>query len=338
MSFFYANNGKLLNATKTHPPGAYPPIKIGDTLCIRLMGAGLCGMSNGPFDSKNKKYPILVYSKVVISGRSEVEQVHYYHPGKQNGSFLNLADECFNDIIYLQKSWAGEEVSLILGIYEVDKISEDWVKAIEQFASIAGAVFLPYAAHIWGAGALAKLAIAANNKFNKNDKVVERKITLVPENTLHRNKLMPGRYVAIEIKPNSPSIDPKSWELSPGPDNKLIPVGVQSPVEYPYIVFEVSTIIPDGMEKVQVSQNLAHFLKMIQGDKKDQKPSDYADLMKSAAEGFAMYRNLKTIRSLYDKGSSRSDVEMEKLKALLENIEIKNFEYVVNLKKELLEA
>ena len=340
MSIFYANNGNLLDPQKAPlEPGKYPPeIKVGDRLSIRLMCAHLCGMSDGILDIFGGSFPVLAHSSVRIGGRSGVEQIHYYGQGHKNGTFLNFADECYNDIVYSCKSWVGEEVFLELGIYEVDKISEDWMKAIDDIVSVAGSVFLPYVTYIWATGALAKLAISANNKFNKNDEVLTRKIRLVADKSfLHRKLLRPGRYVVINEAENIPGTNPADWILNT--ENKLVSASDRNPLKvHPYLVFEVMNKIPQGREKFEANQELAHFLQMIKGDKRGPKPSDYADLIRATAKGLITYRYLKDIRTLHDMGASRSDAETEKLKALLENIDITGFEYIAKLKKELLEA
>lgn len=339
MSIFYANNGSLLDPQEVPlEPGRYPEIKIGDRLSIRLMRAHLCGMSDGILDLFGGSFPVLAYSSVRIGGRSSVEQIHYYGQGHKNGTFLNFADECYNDIVYSCKSWGGEEVFLELGIYEVDKISEDWMKAIDDIVSVAGSVFLPYVTYIWGTGTLAKLAISANNKFNKNDEILTRKIRLVADNSfLHRKLLRPGRYVVINEAVDSPGTNSADWILNS--ENKLVSASNRNPFKvHPYLVFEIMNKIPQGREKFEANQELAHFLQMIKGDKKGPTPSDYANLIKATAKGLIAYRYMEDITTLNNKGASRSDAETEKLKALLKNIDITNFEYIVKLKKELLET
>jgi hypothetical protein len=337
MSFFYTNDGVLLDPQQPQEPGKYGEIKVGEPLAIRLMGAYLCGMSDGIFiDPFKSSYPVLIHSSVIIGGGPGVEQIHYYSRGEKNGTFLPLADVCYNDIVYSTKSWVGEEVFLELGVYEVDKIEEEWIVAINTIAKVTGAVFLAYATYIWGAAALVKLAIAANNKFNPNDKVITRTVRLEPaQSSPYRKKLMSGRYVVFTEGPTSEAINPKDWNLNA--KNQLVATsGPQLLRDQPYLVMEVNPKLPAGREEFQASQELAHFLQMIKGDKRGPRPADYTAIVKSAAEGLAMCRNLDTVRSLYEKGDSRSAEETEKLKALLKNIETVDFAFITEIKKEIL--
>jgi len=238
--------------------------------------------------------------------------------------------------------YEGQRVKVTLSIYEVDEfISEETKEAIGGIFGLAGAIFLPYSAAIFGAGKLFETFINLHNDSIEHDEFLKQGKSLKwsPKDTTFDHVSTCYMICVQDNYPSGETIDPPfditQWKLN---DDYCLIDGANNKLEdrcYTVLYISNRELRPAEQQFVS-SQKAATLLAEIERQKN--KPDGHLIVLKELLEtekNYSTMKNIQRILELKANLGSLSNDDKAKLKGYLNIPSIKVLEFYDALKKDV---